>query len=104
MMRVRIYPHAVERLKQSSRRFLPDIKNSHRIEAFARGLRYNSYASLTFDLKANHEVVRTLDGKRFTAFIREKYPHLPAERGPEVFLLIVGHACLQVVDAEGGAE
>lgn len=101
MMRVKIYPHAVERLKSSLKKICPDIQHTHRLEAMARGLGYRTYAALLADLKAHHEVVCPVDDARFNRWIEEGYERLTEGEDDAVFTAVVKHACLQIM--EGGA-
>lgn len=67
-MRVTIFADDVQSLKTYLQRSVPDCKASHRIEAVARGLGYNTYAGLREALnKGPLEVVA--DDSRFCAYL-----------------------------------
>lgn len=60
----------IEILKKEIILLLPDVKSSHRVEAMARGLGWNSNATLRADL-ADGPQVRTVDEARFTTYLTE---------------------------------
>lgn len=60
----------IEILKKEIGLLLPDVKSSHRVEAMARGLGWNSNATLRAGL-ADGPQVRTVDEARFTAYLTE---------------------------------
>lgn len=51
---------------------LPAIKSSHLTEAIARGLRFNSHASLLANTSFGHNTLTTVSGVVFAEFLRER--------------------------------
>jgi hypothetical protein len=60
----------IESLKRELTRLLPDVKSSHRVEAMARGLGWNTNAALRADLSAN-AIGRVPDPKAFETYLRD---------------------------------
>lgn len=60
--------HDVERLKRELGNFLPNIKSSHRVEAMARGLGFNTNAALRAKL-AEQPIEAAVDEKAFVAYL-----------------------------------
>lgn len=66
---------AVDTIKLSLTRALPEIKSSHRCEALAQGLGYRTYASLKADTGAGRQAVA--DGAAFTAYLAQHDFNVP---------------------------
>lgn len=60
----------IESLKRELSRLLPTVKSSHRVEAMARGLGWNTHAALRADL-ATHPTGRIPDRKAFEIYLRD---------------------------------
>lgn len=69
-MQTRITLPKIEILKKELGVLLPDVKSSHRVEAVARGLGWNSNAALRTDL-AEGPKVRTVNEGQFGAYLTE---------------------------------
>ena len=73
---------AVEEIKAELTRTLPDVKSSHRCEALARGLGYNTYASLLSSSKSAPRDPE-VEARAFTDYLKEhgfNVPPLPFYR------------------------
>lgn len=69
-MRTHISSTKIEILKKELSALLPDVKSSHRVEAMARGLGWNTNATLRAEL-ADGPVVRMVDETQFSAYLVE---------------------------------
>lgn len=66
---IAINPSNVDIIKLSLTRALPDVKSSHRCEAFARGLGFRTYASLLEEARSGREPTVTADGFAFRQYL-----------------------------------
>lgn len=69
-LRIIISDHSIEVLKAALRLQLPAVKSSHRCEALARGLGFNSYASMLSARDSNRSA--TLDDAAFIGFLSDR--------------------------------
>ncbi len=60
----------IERIKQELAALLPAVKSSHRVEAIARGLGWNTNAALRAEL-AGAEIERTVDDRAFIDYLKD---------------------------------
>lgn len=69
-MKAQISVADVDFIKAELGRMLPDVKSSHRVEAMARGLGWNTNAALRADL-AGGTALRTVDDWAFSGYLKE---------------------------------
>jgi hypothetical protein len=71
-LHISITKNAVDALKRELYRRLPDIKSSHRCEAMARGLGFNSYAALLAKAKASEPTIAYVISVKFVEYLIER--------------------------------
>ena len=59
-----------EAIKADLTRTLPDVKSSHRCEAFARGLGFGSHAALRAQIRSPSSISVTADGVGFATYLQ----------------------------------
>lgn len=84
---------AVDAVKRSLTKALPEVKSSHRCEALARGLAYRTYASLKANMDAGHHAVA--DGAAFTTYLAQHDFHGP---GTALYRAVAKAALEQVAE------
>jgi hypothetical protein len=84
---------AVDTIKLSLTRALPEVKSSHRCEALARGLGYRTYASLKAETGAGRKAV--VDSTAFTAYLVQHDFHGP---GAALYRAVAQAALQQVAE------
>lgn len=72
MTKIVILQAQIESAKKALNRQLPGVKHTHRLEAAARGLRFNTYASLIAKLNSAGFIEAVVDEDRFDAYLLEK--------------------------------
>jgi len=78
-MRALISLSDIEFIKGELTRLLPEIKSSHRVEALARGLGWNTNAALRAEL-VRKEMERIVDDHAFQDYLRDHgFPNVPFE-------------------------
>lgn len=73
------YPEQIDSIKADLTKYLPDIKSSHRVEALARALGFNTYAALRASLAAHNDSIVDVDWAAFRDYLKEKGFHAPAK-------------------------
>lgn len=84
---------AVDTMKLSLTKALPDVKSSHRCEALARGLGYRTYASLKADARSGKDAIA--DGAAFTTYLAQHDFHGP---GAALYRAVAKAALQQVAE------
>lgn len=83
-------------LKSSLAAALPNMKSSHRLEAFARAADYGSWASLLKTIQAGAGACTAISGDRFMEFVRSSGS---SEENPERFFEALLDASAKIDEA-----
>jgi hypothetical protein len=70
LMKVQFSLKDIDSVKRELACLLPDVKSSHRVEAMARGLGWNTNAALRAELTLRH-LERSVDDHAFTTYLKE---------------------------------
>ncbi len=69
VLRIPIVPSAVEQIKSDLTNTLPEVKSSHRVEAFGRGLGFRTYATLLSASRSPEPPLATVSGAAFVQYL-----------------------------------